>query len=160
MLDDIDIIAFDLDDTLWPCMPTINFAEKVLYQWLEQNFPRITDRHDPGDMIASRKQFMLQDERFEIDLSLLRYEFLKQLAHEAGYNSKAVSEAGFEVFYEARQQVSFYEDVLPCLGRLRSPKLSWLTGKASRGNGDGAAERAGCDAGLPSAWWGMGRRCE
>ena len=120
LLGDIDIIAFDLDDTLWPCMPTINFAEKVLYQWLEQNFPRITNRHDPGDMIDSRKQFMLQDERFEIDLSLLRYEFLKQLAHEAGYNSKAVSKAGFEVFYEARQQVSFYEDVLPCLGRLRS----------------------------------------
>ena len=116
--DDIDIIVFDLDDTLWPCMPTIHYAEKILYQWLEQNFPRITDRHNPEEMIESRKQFTLRDERFAIDLSLLRYEFLQQLAYEAGYDSKVVSKAGFDIFYEARQQVEFYEDVLPCLERL------------------------------------------
>jgi len=116
--DDIDIIVFDLDDTLWPCMPTIHFAEKVLYQWLAQNFPRITDRQNPEEMIESRKQFMLRDERFAIDLSLLRYEFLRQLAREADYDSTVVSEAGFDIFYEARQQVEFYEDVLPCLERL------------------------------------------
>jgi len=116
--DDIDIIVFDLDDTLWPCMPTIHYAEKVLYQWLAQNFPRITDRHNPEEMIESRKQFMLRDERFAIDLSLLRYEFLQQLAREVDYDAKDVSEAGFDIFYEARQQVEFYEDVLPCLERL------------------------------------------
>jgi len=138
LLDDIDIIAFDLDDTLWPCMPTINYAEKMLYQWLEQNFPRITDRHDPEEMIGCRKQFMLQDERFEIDLSLLRYEFLKLLAREAGYDSKAVSEAGFEVFYEARQLVNFYEDVLPCLGRLhRRYRLGAIS------NGNASVDRVG-----------------
>ncbi len=138
MLDDIDIIAFDLDDTLWPCMPTINYAERILYQWLEQNFPRITDRHNPGDMINCRNQFMLQDERFEIDLSLLRLEFLKQLAREAGYDSNAVSGAGFEVFYEARQQVSFYEDVLPCLERLhRHFRLGAIS------NGNASVDRVG-----------------
>ena len=131
MLDNIDIIAFDLDDTLWPCMPTIEYAEKTLYQWLQQNFPRITDCHSAEDLICVRKQFMLQDERFAIDLSLLRCEFLKMLGHEAGYDSEAVSEAGFEVFYEARQQVSFYDDVLPCLQRL---KLRFRLGAISNGN--------------------------
>ncbi len=131
MLDNIDIIAFDLDDTLWPCMPTIEYAEETLYQWLVQNFPRITDRHSPEDMISIRQQFMLQDERFSVDLTLLRCEFLKQLAREAGYDSKTVSEAGFEVFYEARQQVSFYDDVLPCLQRLQS---RYRLGAISNGN--------------------------
>ena len=131
MLDNIDIIAFDLDDTLWPCMPTIEYAEETLYQWLAQNFPRITDRHSPEDMIRIRQQFMLQDERFTIDLTLLRYELLKQLAREADYDSKTVSEAGFEVFYEARQQVSFYDDVLPCLQRLQ---LRYRLGAISNGN--------------------------
>lgn len=131
MLDNIDIIAFDLDDTLWPCMPTIEYAEETLYQWLARNFPRITDRHSPEDMIRIRQQFMLQDERFTVDLTLLRCEFLKQLARGAGYDSKAVSEAGFEVFYEARQQVSFYDDVLPCLQRLQS---RYRLGAISNGN--------------------------
>jgi putative hydrolase of the HAD superfamily len=131
LLDDIDIIAFDLDDTLWPCMPTIEYAEETLYQWLAQNFPRITDRHSPEDMISIRKQLMFQDERFTVDLTLMRYEFLKQLAREAGYDSNTVSEAGFEVFYEARQQVSFYDDVLPCLQRLQS---KYRLGAISNGN--------------------------
>ena len=131
MLDNIDIIAFDLDDTLWPCMPTIKYAEETLYQWLQQNFPRITDRHSPEDLIGIRKQFMLQDEHYAIDLSLLRYEFLKLLAAEAGYSTKVVSEDGFAVFYEARQQVSFYDDVLPCLQRL---KLRFRLGAISNGN--------------------------
>jgi HAD superfamily hydrolase (TIGR01549 family) len=129
--DNIDIIIFDLDDTLWPCIPTIDYAEKLLYQWLEQNFPRITDRRNPGEMIESRKQFMLQDERFAIDLSLLRYEFLQQLAREVDYDSKVVSEAGFDIFYEARQQVELYEDVLPCLGRLHK---CYRLGSITNGN--------------------------
>ncbi len=112
-------------------MPTIEYAEETLYQWLAQNFPRITDRHSPEDMISIRQQFMLQDERFSVDLTLLRCEFLKQLAREAGYDSKTVSEAGFEVFYEARQQVSFYDDVLPCLQRLQS---RYRLGAISNGN--------------------------
>ena len=112
-------------------MPTIQYAEETLYQWLAQNFPRITDHHSSEDMISIRKQFMLQDERFAIDMSLMRYEFLKRLALEAGYDSKAVSDAGFEVFYEARQQVSFYDDVLPCLQRLQS---RFRLGAISNGN--------------------------
>ena len=133
MFENIDIIAFDLDDTLWPCMPTIEYAEETLYQWLAENFPHITDRHSSEDMIGMRKQFMAQDERFAIDLSLMRCEFLKQLAQEADYDSKAVSEGGFEVFYEARQQVIFYDDVLPCLRRL---KLRFRLGAISNGNAD------------------------
>ena len=112
-------------------MPTIKFAEESLCHWLEQNFPRITDRHSSDDMIEMRKQFTLQDKRFAIDLSLMRYEFLKQLALEAGYDPEQVAEGGFEVFYEARQQVSFYDDVFPCLQRLR---LRFRLGTISNGN--------------------------
>ncbi|MHC4221620.1 MAG: HAD family hydrolase, partial [Planctomycetota bacterium] len=111
--------------------PTINYAEETLYQWLEQNFPQITDRYSTEDMIGMRKQLMSEDELFAIDLSLMRCALLKQLAEEAGYDPKEVSEGGFEVFYEARQQVSFYDDVLPCLQRL---KLKFRLGAISNGN--------------------------
>ncbi len=112
-------------------MPTIQHAEETLYRWLGQNFPRITERYSPEDMVSRRKQFMLRDQLYSIDFSLLRQEFLKLLAREAGYDSKTVSEDGFEVFYEARQRVNFYDDVLPCLQRLRS---RYRLGAISNGN--------------------------
>ncbi len=46
MFSQVRIIAFDLDDTLWPCMPTINRAEDILYQWLARFYPRITEGYD------------------------------------------------------------------------------------------------------------------
>ena len=131
MLAHITIIAFDLDDTLWPCMPTIERAERTLYRWLQQHYPRITERHTAAQMVAVRKHFMTQDKRFAIDMSLMRHEFLKQLAIESGYDPYEVSETGFDVFYAARQEVSFYDDVLPSLERLQ---LRYRLGAISNGN--------------------------
>ena len=131
MLANITIIAFDLDDTLWPCMPTIERAERVLYQWLQQHYPRITERHTAEQMVAVRKHFMTGDKRFAIDMSLMRREFLKLLAIESGYDPVEVSETGFDVFYTARQEVSFYDDVLPSLERLQD---RYRLGTISNGN--------------------------
>jgi putative hydrolase of the HAD superfamily len=131
MLNNITIIAFDLDDTLWPCVPTLERAEQTLYRWLQHHYPRITERHTAIQMVETRKQFMEQDERFTIDFSLMRQEFLKHLAIEAEYNPIEVSDGGFDVFYEARQEVSFYDDVLPCLERLQS---KYRLGAISNGN--------------------------
>ena len=133
MLTNITIIAFDLDDTLWPCMPTIDRAERALYQWLQDHYPRITERRNAEQLVAVRKHFMTLDKRFGIDMSLMRQEFLKHLAIESGYDPEAVSELGFDVFYEARQEVSFYGDVMPCLERLQS---RFRLGSISNGNAD------------------------
>ena len=133
MLENITIIAFDLDDTLWPCMPTLERAEETLYGWLQRHYPRITERYATIELIEMRKQFMTQDERFTIDFSLMRQEFLKHLAIEAEYDPNEVSEGGFDVFYDARQDVSFYDDVLPCLERLQS---KYRLGAISNGNAD------------------------
>jgi len=130
-LKDITVIAFDLDDTLWPCMPVIDHAEATLYQWLEQHYPRISTAFSPGELIEQRKQFMTREHRFTIDLSLMRHEFLKYLAIEARYDPERLSRDGFEVFYLARQQVSFYDDVIPCLERLSK---KYKMGSISNGN--------------------------
>jgi len=34
----IKVISFDLDDTLWPIMPTILNAEKVTNNWIKENY--------------------------------------------------------------------------------------------------------------------------
>jgi HAD superfamily hydrolase (TIGR01509 family) len=131
LLANITIIAFDLDDTLWPCMPTIERAEQTLYRWLQDHYPRITDRYNAEQLVAVRKHFMTMDKRFAIDMSLMRHEFLKRLAVESGYDPNQVAELGFDIFYQARQDVSFYDDVLPCLERLQS---RFRLGTISNGN--------------------------
>ena len=131
MLRHVSIIAFDLDDTLWPCMPTIEFAEESLYVWLDQNYSRITRRYNRDDMVTRRKQFMQENPECSVNLTLMRHEFLRFLALESDYDADVMANQGFDVFFHARQQVTFYEDVIPCLQRL---KQNYRLGSISNGN--------------------------
>ncbi len=131
MLRQITIIAFDLDDTLWPCIPTIEYAEETLYLWLDEHYPRITLQYSRADMRERRKQFTRENPECTVNLSLMRHEFLRFLAIEENYDAEIVVRDGFEVFFHARQQVTFYDDVLPSLERL---KQSYRLGSISNGN--------------------------
>ena len=131
MLNKVTILAFDLDDTLWPCMPVIQHAEETLYAWLSQYYPRITANHNPDQLVDLRKQFTAQDKKYSVDLSMMRYEFLKMLATDNQYDVNEVADKGFDVFYKARQQVVFYDDVFPALGRL---SLKYRLGAITNGN--------------------------
>ncbi len=131
MFDQVTVIAFDLDDTLWPCMPTIRRAEEALYQWLERHYPRITDRFNPDQMVEYRREFSVRKHRYQIDMSAMRCDFLQHLGDAHDYDGEQVSRTGFSVFFEARQQVEFFDDVLPCLQRL---KQRFRLGSITNGN--------------------------
>ena len=131
MLNKVRVIAFDLDDTLWPCMPTIRRAEATLYQWLAQHYPRITEGFDTEEIVAYRREFTARDQRYSIDMTGMRRDFLHHLGEIHDYDGKRVAQDGFAVFFEARQQVEFYDDVLPCLRRLRR---RFRLGAISNGN--------------------------
>lgn len=125
------VIAFDLDDTLWPCMPTINRAEQALYDWLAENFPRITEDLSLGDLTQFRIDLMAEQEHLQIDLSQLRRELLSRLAERFDYADTQLVEQGFELFYRLRHDVEFYEDVFPVLDNLRN---HFRLGSISNGN--------------------------
>jgi len=131
VLEHIRVIAFDLDDTLWPCMPTIRRAEERLYLWLAQHYPRITQSLDREEIVDCRRQFSARDARYAIDMTGMRRDFLQHLADQHDYDGEQLSRLGFEVFFEARQQVEFYDDVMPCLQRL---KQRYRLGAISNGN--------------------------
>ena len=138
MFNRVSVIAFDLDDTLWPCMPTIRRAEEVLYRWLEQNYPRITQNYDPVEMIDARREFSRRDARYAVDMTAMRCDFLHHIGELHEYDGSQVSQVGFDVFFEARQQVEFYADVLPCLERLgQRYRLGSIT------NGNASVEHVG-----------------
>ena len=112
-------------------MPTIHRAEAILYGWLEENYPRITANFDPTQMVAYRREFSAQDRRYAVDMTTMRYEFLQHLGELHDYDGEQLSTNGFDIFFAARQQVAFYDDVLPCLQRL---KQKFRLGSISNGN--------------------------
>ena len=131
MLNNIVIIAFDLDDTLWPCQPVIEYAEETLYLWLAEHYPRITDRYSRQAILEKRKAFTLEKPEYQANFTLMRHAFLNYVGKEAGYDASEVEHKGFEAFFHARQQVSFYDDVMPGLERL---KQNYRLGSISNGN--------------------------
>ena len=114
----IRLLTIDLDDTLWPCMPTIMHAETTSYQWLQQQRPKITQRYSIEELRDKRRQLMQQQPALVNDLSEARRVHFRELADELGYDHDWVEE-GFQVFLQARQQVEFYEDTLPVLAQLK-----------------------------------------
>ena len=128
----IQLITIDLDDTLWPCMPTIMHAEKTSYNWLSQHLPKITARYSIDELRDKRKSLMRQNPDLVNDLSEARRAHFRELSDELGYGYEWIEE-GFKVFHDARQLVEFYDDVLPVLSELKKLyKLVALT----NGNAD------------------------
>ena len=113
----IKLLMFDLDDTLWPCKPTIIAAEETLYAWMQKRVPQITERHDSDALLHKRRDFMRERPDLLHDMSKLRIESLKALSDEIGLDYGWIDEA-FDVFFHARQRVELFEDVAPALQTL------------------------------------------
>lgn len=121
------LICFDLDDTLWPCLPTIMSAEKIFYDWLCEHKSHITQKYSIEQLQQKRKDLLKQHPQLLADLSEARRVHLRQVADEFNESHDWI-EAAFDIYYQARQKVSLYEDVMPVLSCLKSHfKLVALT---------------------------------
>jgi putative hydrolase of the HAD superfamily len=129
---EIKVLSFDLDDTLWLNAPTIKRAEELLFQWLTDHVPQITQRYDLLQL--REKRFTLLSERPELahNLTQLRMMSFEQLAVELNLSTGWI-EPAFEIFYEARQQVTLYDDVKPVLDELSQ---RYLLVSLTNGNAD------------------------
>jgi len=87
-------IVFDLDNTLWDCDPVIMRAEQKFYQWL-------LIKHQ------LRKEWMYQ---VAFDVGSLH-------KNKSNFDSEFIEE-GFNVFWQERNNVVFYEGALDMLERL------------------------------------------
>lgn len=128
----IKVLSFDLDDTLWPCFPTILRAENLLYQWLSDHVPTITQSYDIYQLRDKRRSLFNLYPELAYDLTKLRIRSFEMLAEEFELADDWISPA-FDIFYEARQQVTLFDDVEPVLDELiREFRLVSLT----NGNAD------------------------
>lgn len=129
----IKLIAFDLDDTLWPCMPPIIAAEEALYQWLCTHYPLITKRYSFTSLMGARVDFSIKNPQWLADLSTMRRQFLAYLAQQCHYPAQQVADEGFKVFFAWRNKVIYFVDVIPALKRLSE---SYILATISNGNAD------------------------
>lgn len=114
---DIRTITLDLDDTLWEIHPVIRRAEQRLYEWLGENYPRITEMYEPSDLREVRSQVIIEFADRSHDLTFLRQTVLGRVGVAAGYSTDFIDEA-FSVFDAARNDVDIFPEVIPALEAL------------------------------------------
>ncbi len=131
----IAAITFDLDDTLWPIEPTIRRAEQALHDWLCVNCPDLTVAQN--EMAQLRQDVINRNPHLAHDFSALRKAALRDVLLPAGYGEPEV-DAGFDVFFAARHEVSLFADALEALER-----LSGRFRLAAISNGNAQLDRVG-----------------
>ncbi len=130
--DRIKCITFDLDDTLWECKPVILRAEETFYQWLETHHPEVTRRYSYKALIESRIAYMKANQHHAFDLTRLRKNWLADIVAETGASNEVIEE-GFQVFWEARNQVALFAGVRETLQQLGQ---RFVLGSITNGNAD------------------------
>ena len=114
----IKAVLFDLDDTLWPIVPVIMRAERLLFDWIREHAPAVAAGYSIEEMRARRVALMKAEPRYLINLSALRHAVLTEVFVACGENAEAVDTA-MDIFNTARNQVEPYPDVHPVLASLR-----------------------------------------
>lgn len=125
-------VTFDLDDTLWECGPLLEAAEEAFYVWLENNYPRISERYTLAELVTHRRGHFRRFPEMEHDLTYLRRRWLEQLADGFGYGADLV-EDGFRVFWEHRNAVTVFDEAHALLEGLRE---HYAVGAITNGNAD------------------------
>ena len=118
MFEQVRLICFDLDDTLWPCHEVIRAAEAECYAWLAEQAPRLTERYSESQLRAHRIETGRQNPEIAHDLTEVRLRSLAALLDEQGYQSGLAHRAS-DVFRAARNRVTPYDEVRDALAMLR-----------------------------------------
>lgn len=135
----IKVITFDLDNTLWSVDDVIVRAEAHMRDWLEERVPDYYRKLSRERILALRATVISELPHLGHDVSGLRREVLYRGISEVGYPSaeaRQLAEGAFGRFYEARQQVVFFDDALQVLDALAA---RYRLGALTNGNADTAA---------------------
>lgn len=128
----VSAISFDLDDTLWSFGVTVKRAEDALHAWLLQHAPGTASLLPTSVALAElRNEYERSRPDLAGDFRALRLGSLGLALSEAK-EDPALAALAYDVFYAARQQVEFFEDVMPSLQWLaaRFPLVAVTNGNA------------------------------
>lgn len=139
----IQLLTFDLDNTLWETEPVVAAAEQTLIDWLDRHAPRFTRQLNPEARRALRSEVLATHPQLRHRVTALRIAVLEHGLRKAGYAMEEARElalAGFEVFLEARHALVFFPHCEPLLEQLaRHYQLATIS------NGNADVRRLGLD---------------
>ncbi len=128
----VSAISFDLDDTLWSFGAAVERAEAVLHSWLVENAPKTADVL-PTRLALAEIRDAYERSRPDLtgDFRALRVGSIAR-ALELANEDVTLTDLAYQTFYAARQQVEFFDDVLPALQWLsaRFPLVAVTNGNA------------------------------
>ncbi len=114
----IDLVTFDLDNTLWDVTQTIMGAERLLRDWMAEHTPAALGIYASKRVSAIREHILATHAKKRHDLSFLRTEVLRHCMIEANMapaHAKENAIRAFEIFFAARNDVVFYPDAIETL---------------------------------------------
>ncbi len=132
----IKVITFDLDDTLWSVDPVIVKANQRLYQWLLKHAPAFTQRYQLSDFETLKQHVLQQHPEWGHSVTAIRLGVLRQGLADSGYQGAELdklTEAAFDCFIKARNQVEFFKHAVAMLKQLHG---NYQLGALSNGNAD------------------------
>ena len=137
MSNHVKLLTFDLDDTLWPVMPSILRAEKALHSWIQQHFPQVYDRYDIQGFRQVNAEVKAQNPHLAHKLTDIRKKGLEHILCASGVDPELVGEAAdtaLAVFMSERNKVDFFPGALEALVQLRNKGYKLMA--ISNGNAD------------------------
>ncbi len=133
---DIQVITFDLDNTLWDVDPALLRAEEAQRQWLLQHRPGAIENFDHDELWEFKKSVWKRHPHLLHQISQIRVQMLYELQIAAGFDeteSRDGAEQAFALFMEERHQVVLYEEAL---GVLCTLARDYTLGALTNGNAD------------------------
>src|SRR5471032_769163 len=133
----VQLITFDLDDTLWDTAPVIVSAEAILREWLGVQAPNL-GAVPVEHLWAIRERVLNNEPGLKHRISALRRRVLFHALEEAGYDhgqASDLADQSFEVFLHARHQIQVFPEVEPTLEILAN---HYALGVVTNGNADKA----------------------
>lgn len=129
----IELITFDLDDTLWDTAPVIVRAEAVLRDWLTTHAPK-AGALEVADFQALRLRVLTEQPELKHRISALRRRVLFHALQDTGYgDAQRLADEAFEVFIEARHALEVFAQAEPTLAALAR---DYALGVVTNGNAD------------------------
>ena len=139
----IEVVTFDLDNTLWETDEVIRRAETAMRGWLVERVPGFGERVNRDTMSALREAVARERPDILHDMTELRKEVLRRALAGGGMaatDASRCADEAFEVFAHARHQVRYYDGALETLAVLSA---HYQLGALTNGNAD--FERLGLD---------------
>jgi putative hydrolase of the HAD superfamily len=118
----IQLLTFDLDDTLWELGPVLIRAEAIGYRWLQEHAPAVTRQFSIEQLREIRMQIAVEQPELAHRVTDLRKLSLQRAMMQASIDASAIPtlvDAAFTTFLQARHDVELFTGAETTLQQLQ-----------------------------------------